>query len=363
MPGLYKRGDVWWYQWRGKRKTTGCTDRKAAEAEFAKAQRRAADPQAQAADDATLGEWTRELFRAKASRPAGTQHMYRYKAGHLNRVLGEDAPLATIAAKVDGYVATRRAEKAADASIGKELTALTQLLKLAKRAGVWSGDLSTLRPPDFSGKSVARTRVLAEGDQEALRAACSPEQWAAVCFILATGSRLGEAMRARPGDADWQRLEITIRATKTHKGIVTLVQIPIVERCGMADRLREAVPFLPIRWAHMSERLPDVCRRAKIGPLTPNDLRRTACTRLIASGVDAYTVAKITRHATLAMLKAVYDQTTVAATRALIDGVKPASMSEPARIDAPARAPRGAGPRRRRVRPHATAQNGKRSPL
>ncbi|HTA94444.1 MAG TPA: hypothetical protein VK745_32910, partial [Polyangiaceae bacterium] len=47
---------------------------------------------------------------------------------------------------------------------------------------------------------------------------------------------------------------------------------------------------------------------------------RTVATRLIEAGVNPYTVIKITRHTSLAMLKKVYDRATVSATRELIDG-------------------------------------------
>lgn len=337
---LYKRGKVWWYQFQGRRLSTGCTDKPAAEAVFAKAQRHAADPLAAAADSATLGEWAVALLKAKARAPEGTQHMYRYKAGHVVRVLGADARLADLPARVDEYVEHRRAEGAADSAIGKELTALSQLLKLAKRRGAFRGDVSQLRPLGFSGKSVARTAVLAEADEPALRAACSPEQWAAVAFILATGARFSEAMRARAADIDWRRREIRIRGTKTAEADAL---IPIVERCGMAARLAEAEPFLPLTWAHMSMRLPDVCERAKIPRLTPNDLRRTVATRLIESGVDAYTVAKITRHMGVDMLKRVYDRARTETTRAKIDAEQPKPPTPQPR-------PRGSGPRRKRVR-------------
>jgi integrase len=112
--------------------------------------------------------------------------------------------------------------------------------------------------------------------------------------------------------------------------------IPIVDRCGMAGYLRQAEPFLPLQWAHMSKRLPERCRAAKIPELTPNDLRRTVATRLIESGVDAYTTAKITRHATLIMLKRVYDRSNTAATRALIDKPAGTKSVQKAKKKAPA---------------------------
>ena len=108
-----------------------------------------------------------------------------------------------------------------------------------------------------------------------------------------------------------------MRGTKT---ATSDAMTPIVERCGMASYLREAEPHLPIKWKHMSKRLPDRCAEAGIEPLPPNGLRRTVATRLIESGVDAYTVAKITRHATLGMLKHVYDRSNTAATHELIHG-------------------------------------------
>lgn len=359
MPGLYKRdgGDIWWYQWKGKRRSTGHTDKPAAEEAFAAVQRRAANPLAAAQNEANLGEWRTKLLEAKSKHPEGTQHMYRYKAGHVVRVWGADRRLATIdATTFDEHVRIRRKEGAEDSSIGKELTAFLQLLKLAKRAGVWAGDLSTLWPPDFSGKSVARDRVLAVGDEAALQAACSPSQWAVVAFILATGCRLVEAQRARPEDIDWIKRQIRIRGSKT---LAASGVIPIVERCGMADRLREAAPHLPLQWTHVSERLPDVCRRAKIGPLTPNDLRRTCATRLIESGVDAYTVTKITRHMGVAMLKAVYDRAHTDTVRALID---PPTTQVTAPVTTPAGTPQVQPPRGRRRAPNRARRNSPMNP-
>jgi len=318
VAGLYKRGKFWWFQFRGERVSTKCQDKAAAALVYARAQQRHADPTHATADEATLADWVKRMLSAKTAKAAGTLNMYACKAGHVLRIFGEHARLAEITPEsVDRYVAARQKEGASNSTIGKELTAIQQICKGAKRAKAYAGDLSVLRPPDFSIDYEPRTATLAAADEKRLRLACSASQWGAVAFILGTGCRLSEAYAARPGDIDWKRREVRIRGTKTEKAAA---KIPIVERCGMAGYLREAEPHLPITWGQMSKRLPERCDVAKIGRLTPNDLRRTVATRLIESGVDAYTTAKITRHATLAMLKAVYDQSNTAAIGALIDG-------------------------------------------
>lgn len=319
MAGLYKRGKTYWYQLHGERKSTKCTDKDAAALVYARAQQRYADPTYAAADEATLADWSKRMLEAKASgKAAGTSNMYACKAGHVVRVFGEGARLAEITPEsVDAYVATRQKEGASNSTIGKELTAILQICKLAKRSGAYSGDTSVLRPPDFSIDYEPREATLSATDEKKLRLACTPAEWGAVALILGTGCRLSEAFRVRPADLDWERREVRIRGTKT---AAAAALIPIVERCGMAAYLKEAEPHLPITWAQMSKRLPERCEAAQIARITPNDLRRTVATRLIESGVDAYTVAKITRHATLGMLKRVYDKSNVAATRELIDG-------------------------------------------
>lgn len=319
MAGLYKRGKWWWYQFKGERYSTKCTDPKAAALVYARAQQRDADPTHATADEATLADWAKRMVEAKtAGKSAGTANMYACKAGHVLRVFGEHARLAEITPEaVDQYIVTRQGEGASNNTIGKELTAIQQICKAAKRAKAYAGDLSVLRPPDFSIDYAPREATLSPLDEKKLRLACTPAQWGAVALILGTGCRLSEAFRVRPGDIDWERREVRIRGTKT---AASDAMIPIVERCGMAAYLREAEPHLPIQWMHMSKRLPDRCTEAGIPALTPNDLRRTVATRLIESGVDAYTVAKITRHATLGMLKQVYDRSNTAATRELIDG-------------------------------------------
>ena len=129
---LYKRGDVWHCAFydnerRRIRRSTGCTDRKAAEARARLWERDAADPCHAAARDATLSQTAERYFRdldgqvAAGRRSRATYDSYMTKAGHLVRIFEhsdgvtyEPLPLARITYDlVDSYIAQRRREKAA----------------------------------------------------------------------------------------------------------------------------------------------------------------------------------------------------------------------------------------------------------
>lgn len=313
---IYKRGETYWAQYLGRRFSLKTSDRKAAEIAFKAHQRREADPANTAADETTIAERVEKLLATKeTNRSAGTRHMYGVKAGHVLRVFGADAPMSAITpGAVDAYVLQRQQEGASNSTIGKELTTIVQLCKAAKRAGVWAGDLSTLKPADFRIDYKPREGVLTAADEAKLRGVCTAEQWGAVAFILGTGCRLSELLAAQPGDIDFKRREVRIRGTKTPGSYAV---IPILK--STTRYLKLAAPHVPFTWTRMSKGLPELCAAAGLPHLTPNDLRRTVSTRLIEAGADPYDVAKITRHATLTMLKRVYDRAQVAATRARID--------------------------------------------
>lgn len=298
---IYKRGDVWWCQFQGKRKSLGVTDRKAAEIAFRELQRRAADPSTPKACE--LGQAIRRMLASKAaSRSAGTLDFYKTKVGHLRRVIGPETPVSDITAgTVDTYIATRRAERVSDYTIDKELIALSQLLKQCKRAGEWQGDLDTLRPVGFSAGYKPREAVLTAEAETLLRQALTPEQWGTVAFLLGTGARRAEMLAAQAGDIDLEQRTVRLRGTKTAAAARV---IPVLELTR--PYLEAAV--LPCAWRVVGQRLPKVCKRLGLPPLSPNDLRRTLGTRLMASGADPYDVAKVLGHASIAMLRRVYER-------------------------------------------------------
>ena len=212
---LYKRGNVWWTRIDGKRVSTRCKDKKAAELAARDLERRRADPRHAAAQSTTLGDAVRSMTAElrRRGRAAATMERAKQKLGHWVRLWGETLPLALITRdRVTDVIDQRQAEGASRTTIRDELAFLRQLLRLA-----WSERLTPHDPasilPRWEAQHRPRERVLEPAEVEALLRALTPRRAAHVAFVLATGARLGESMRARREDVADD--VVYLRGTKT----------------------------------------------------------------------------------------------------------------------------------------------------
>lgn len=323
--GFYKRGEsrFWWCRTdpvTGKACSTGCTDLEAAKLWRAGRERLAADPAYAASLEATFGEWAQKFLASKRRDGSSkdTVDFYRWKLGHPLRFWGADRKLATIdPTTFDEYVAQRRAETASDHTISREVDATIQALKLAKRAGVYSADLTTLRPPDLHASYVPRKRTLSRSEVARLRAHLSPIGDAFVCVCLALGCRRSEALKLQPSDIDMAAGVAFIRGTKT-EGAEREVPVLSVFR----ELLEAAMPMLPLdpsRRAYVSVELRRACLKAGIPHASPNDLRRTHATWLLEAGVDRDVIRRLLGHTTTRLVDQVYGRPAPAALAALAE--------------------------------------------
>jgi integrase len=304
--GLFKRGKIWWVRTdpiTGKQISTGQTERKQALLWRAERQRRAGDPHQSAAEKATLGEWIRRTLAVKQSdRSEATMGVYRQKLGHFARIWGLDLSLAKITPDLcDSYVEQRRCE-AGDHTICKEFSALSQLLKLARRSGCYSGQIEALRPTDVSPRYKPRTRALSPDEVVALLRELRNPFLAMVTVAVCLGTRLSESLRFAPTDLDREAWTATIRGTKTEGAHRVVPVLP-----PFRELLASVLPQLPIGPIYnVRRRMLEACARAKIAPCTPNDLRRTHATLLISAGVDRDVVRRLLGHTTSTMVERVY---------------------------------------------------------
>src|SRR5438876_563391 len=164
---------------------------------------------------------------------------YREKAGHWLRLLGEDFPLAQLSATdVDRYSTHRRSEwsvpprdllldsegnalqparagrHVTDHTIAKELVALRAALKLAKRRGIWKGDLAEILPVGFAPEYKPRNRFLTYDELEALLGELLEDAAARVAFIIATSAEAAATERALREDVSPDRLFVQVRGSK-----------------------------------------------------------------------------------------------------------------------------------------------------
>lgn len=333
---LKKRGRVWWANRTvnhvRERRTTECTDKRAAELVVQRWEREDADPRHRAAYKATLGDTLdrlivdRETVRGRA---AGTVKMYEQKCAHVARLLGRATPLAEVGAvEVDNFIATRLAEGAHRSTIGKELTALRAALKIAKRRGEFDKDVAEVMPIGWSNDYVPRrtfltpeqvgalfdqlaidhsTRGRRDGQQQRIRL----DRVGHVALILATAMRWSESVRAERRDVDPVAWTVAVRGTKTELSDATIAISPLGRALlTMALDLAPGGKTGPLfrRWPNVRRDLANACARAGIPRVTPNDLRRTCSTWLVQRGASLFAASKVLRHADTRMVAKVYAQ-------------------------------------------------------
>lgn len=318
--GFYWRGGIIWLRTdpvTGHPASTRCRDASAAELHRAERERLAASPAYAASLAASVGVWVNKTIDYKrAQRADGTVSMYTVKLGHVARIFGKDAPLASVTAgAVDHYIAQRSSEHAVNNTIARELTCLRQMLRLAKRAGQFAGDIAELMPVGFSAGYVPVTRTLKREDLPRLLAALrSDRERAWVKYALATAGDVGDVERARPEDYDPARGVVRVRGTKT---TTRDAELPVLAL--LRPLLEEALPYLPLSWPRVSKALGEASERAGLGHLSPKDLRRSVATWLIEAGVPQPLVSRFLRHRNDLMVRTVYGQMQPSALGDLID--------------------------------------------
>ena len=325
---LYKRGGYWWcsFPWEGQtiRRSTRCTTRGAAMLVAQRWERERADPDHAAAQAATVGGavdgFLAEL--ARSDRPQVTKRFYRQKCGVLVRIFGADAPLndAVTAAGVDRYIAQREGEPVAYGpggapsrfvtanTIHKELVALRQVLKRARRRGEFRKDPAEVLPVGFSPKYEPRRTSLTMEQAAQLCEKLPGPRAATVAFILATTARRSEAFAARVEDVELELGCVHLRGTKTEGADRTVSVAPFARALlGFAvERGAGKGGLLLQPWPNARRGLSRACSALGIPRVTFNDLRRTLSTWLVEGGVSNTVVARLLGHVDTRMLERVY---------------------------------------------------------
>lgn len=306
--GYFQRGEVIWCRTdpvTGKQVSTGLRDPKAIKSWERDRQAKASDPAVVASFGATLGAWVDKIVEIKeVDKSAATVSIYRQKLGAFVAFWGKDFALARITPSAcDEYVKRRRL-KVTDHTITKEFSALSQLLKAAKRVGCYPGDISSLRPQTVAPRYKPRERHLSPAELDKLLAECSPKLRAIAVVAVCLGARLSEALKFAP--ADLAQGVAHLRGTKTEGSDRS---VPVL--APFRPLLESVTGELPVGEYpnNLRRDLARACKRAGIPTCTPNDLRRTHASLLVAAGVDKEVVRRLLGHKTSRMVEMVYGKT------------------------------------------------------
>lgn len=312
---LYRRGEWWWCRVRNRagrivRRSTHCTEYAAALEVAAEYERSAASEADAAAEETTLERGVNDYLAdlARRGRAKATIAIAAQKTGHFIRVWGKSLPLARITARaVTDYIDRRLAEDVTRFTVKKELGHLGQVLRLARYHRCYGLDVDQVIPPFFHGGHVPRKRWPTPDELQRLVNALHPARAAMVLYIVATGARLSEALRAERGDVDWTRRVVHVRGTKTERADddvpITDLTAPLL-RASLAHAPGKTALFAP--WGKIHRDLAAACQRAGIPRLSPNDLRRAFGHWHRAAGVSAELVSKLLRHTTDKLAQTTY---------------------------------------------------------
>jgi integrase len=374
---LRKRGRVWWgtrtLDGVKERRTTRCTDRRAADIVAAGWERADASPRHHAAHTTTLASALLRLIadRKQRGKAAGTLTMYKQKGSHVQRVLGAETRLADIdAVAVDRFVEVRIGEGAARATVGKELTALRAALRIARRRGEFDKGIDEVMPIGWSDEYKPRKRHHSPVQLAALLNEIDVEREGHVCLIAGAGLRWSESLRVQRRDVNMSEAttqtidelgevidvppgSMYVRGTKT-KGSAAVVAVSplgvaLVKRALDLGDLEPAVPLFG-DWKNVRRDLAAACVRAtkrlaeaagvkpksvrpngtkvwdvkdlephRVPAVTPNDLRRTCSSWLIQQGASPFAVSKVLRHRDTRMVERVYGQMASGHVRELLE--------------------------------------------
>lgn len=305
--GFHKRGRFWWVSTdpiTGREKSSKCTSLPAAKAWKADRELRKHNPAYDRASKATFGEWAAKLIDQKALKlkPISLRAYPQY-FGHWARLIPSTTLLADIGpGTFDDFIHLRRGDGVSDYMIGKEMTGMITMLRLAKRAGCYPGDLEALRPVDFEGRHVKGTRALTPDEFMTLVPKLTPGQLAFVCVAIALGCRRSEAFRVAAIAEDASTVHIA--GTKTEEADRV---VPILRYFRpMLTVVRHLLPIAPAVSWNLNRDLTTACAAAGIPPVCPNDLRRTHASWLKEKGVDSDTVRRLLGHTTSALVDGVY---------------------------------------------------------
>lgn len=314
MFSLYKRGpSFWWVRWPsslgGRRESTGCKSKRAAE-EWCRAREVViANPAAAAARSASLRQ-VLERYIADAETSGRAEATLRYYADVCAPLLSyfEDAPPAAVTRDSLAKYITWREHTVKPATVAKELRFLRSALLLGFADDLVERHPDKVMPRGYRAQETPRERYLTWYEAGCLLDAIPPgPRRSQVLFMIATGARLEESDRAQGDDVNLSEGFVRIRGTKTK---AAEAQVPILPHVRWM--LVEAVESMPWgKWNRNNARryLHKYCERAGIEPVSPRDLRRTASQWLVDLGVPLSQVAAFLRHTSVRMVYRHYGKT------------------------------------------------------
>jgi len=256
--------------------------------------------------------------RAKArsgEQSDATIRFYEQHAGLLVGVFDRTTPIARWESDSEAswsYIDTRRADKAKDRAIRKELGTLRMALKLASERGRFKGNPDLACPSSFRPSYTPRKRALTREQVARLLPTLNPNAAAVVTYILATSaemSAIAKASRTDMPDLGGSNLFIAVRGTKNQNRNRIVPVVLDEQKLLLSFTLKHAGGAGGALFGGLDNLRRDLregCKRAEIPHCCPHDLRHTAGQWFIDLGVPIEIVSRMLGHSSTGVTERVY---------------------------------------------------------
>lgn len=263
-----------------------------------------------------------------AGRSESTLSYYEIKAKPLVRLLGQRTVDSLTLADVEGYVHARLSE-VERTTIRKELGLLASALRRQHKKGALPSPPAAIIP-DIGGAYVPRERALSRAEFRQLRAELADDRRDYLDTYCLTGVRESEMYRIRWSHVYRSQLHVQGEKTEGSDRWVPVDRhvVAVLRRRG-ASVADDAQLFPP--WGNARRDLARACARAKIAPVSHNDLRRTYATWLAESGSPEAVTASLLGHTSSAMVRRVYQRIGRDAQRRAVRKLRPVAAPLDAR--------------------------------
>ncbi len=316
--GIFRRGEIWWMRFthngRQIRRSTETADKKLAQRIFDKIKGEIAEGkwfERLPGEDYTFGDLIEKyLVEYSALNKAPKSHIRdKSLAKHLLDHF-RDFPVLEISSKdIVKYKIKRRGEDASPRTINYELTLMSHTFNIAIRE--W--ELVKENPVKKVSKERVHNQIerwLTLDEEKSLLAVAPKWLKEIIIFAIHTGFRESEILDLKWLQIDLTRRTVTISEQK-NKGIDTLplneTVMQILREKAKNHHKRDDLVFTSENQTRFLNRnvfraFSSATEKARIEELRFHDLRHTFATRLVQNGVDLYTVQKLGRWKTTAMI-------------------------------------------------------------
>ena len=203
---------------------------------------------------------------------------------------------------IEKYRVQRKADGVSPSTINRELSCLKTFYS---KAIEWEKvDRNPAQKVKKFREPHSRERILTADESRRLIAAASPALRPVLIVALNTGMRRGEILSLRWPDVDSVKGFILIGDSKSGKSRTVPMNGPVFETLSAMRKAEGFVFDNPETGTHVLDvktAFLGACRRAGIKGVRFHDLRHTAASRMVESGVDLVTVSKILGHASIQM--------------------------------------------------------------